>query len=170
MTVMKRGRKSPDKKIIPAADYPALLPPARRAQALRLLRSNEMLDKANRVILMKKAELRGAVMEHVERIEAAARAKDWTLVFEMAHEIRGLAATAGLAATGQIANGLCRYLDTLNLLAAAPDVTVTSLHLDAIVRSARTEDDAARYGATVADQLESLVERKLGAIKEAATS
>jgi hypothetical protein len=166
---MKRGRKSSDKKIIPAADYPALLPPARRIQALRQLRSDEMLDKANRVILMKKAELRSAVMEQIERIEAAARTQNWPLVFELAHEIRGLAATAGLAATGQIANGLCRYLDTLSLLAAAPDVAVASLHLDAIVRSARTEDDAARYGATVADQLETLVERKLGEIKEAAT-
>lgn len=166
---MKRGRKPPDKKIIPAADYPALLPPARRVQALRLLRSDEMLDKANRVILMKKAELRGVVMEHIERIEAATRSREWALVFELAHEIRGLAATAGLSATGQIANGLCRYLDTLNLHAAAPDIAVATLHLDAIVRSARTEDDAARYGATVADQLETLVERKLGEIKEAAT-
>ena len=165
---MKRGKKGSGKKIIPASDYPALLPPARRVQALRQLRSDEMLDKAHRVILKKKSELRGAVMEHVERIEVAARSNDWSLVFELAHEIRGLAATAGLAATGQIANGLCRYLDTLSLMSAAPDAAVASLHLDAIIRSARTEDDAARYGATVAHQLETLVERKLGEIKETA--
>ena len=42
--------------------------------------------------------------------------------------------------------------------------------LDAIVRSARTEDDAVRHGAIVADQLQSLVDRKLGEFKETATS
>jgi hypothetical protein len=166
---MTRSQKSPDLRIVAAADYPALLPPARRAQAMRMLRSGEILDKANKVIALKKAELRGAVLDHVERIDEAARVKDWRLVFELAHEIRGLAATAGLSATGQIANGLCRYLDTLGLFGVEPDVAVTSLHLGAIVRSAKTEDDAARYGATVADQLAALVERKLGEIKEATT-
>jgi len=167
---MKRRQKKQVETIIAVADYPQLLPAPRRAQAMRTLRSSETVAKANRVISLKKAELRGAVMEHVDLIDAAARAKDWSLVFDLAHEIRGMAATAGLTATGRIANGLCRYLDALALFGAEPDRSVATLHLDAIVRSARTEDDAVRHGAIVADQLQSLVDRKLGEFKETATS
>ena len=155
--------------VTPATEYPPLLPKARRAQAMRMLRSSETMDRANRIIALKKSQLRGAVLEHVDLIEAAARTGNWTFVFELAHEIRGMAGTAGLAATGRIANGLCRYLDALALSGAEPDRSVATLHLDAIVRSARTEDDAARHGAAVADQLSSLVDRKLREIKETAT-
>jgi chemotaxis protein histidine kinase CheA len=168
--MMKRRHKTQVEKFIPADDYPPLLPAARRAQAMRMLRSRETVERANRVISLKKTELRGAVLEYVDLIDAAARAKDWNLVFDLAHEIRGMAATAGLLATGKIANGLCRYLDALALFGAEPDRSVATLHLDAIVRSARTEDDAARHGAAVADQLQSLVDRKLAEVKEAATS
>jgi hypothetical protein len=163
---MKRKPRTARAKLIPAADYPALLPPARRLGAMRLLASDELRDKAEVVISMNQAELLGAVLEDVERLGPAARAKDWATMFQLAHEIRGLAATAGLGVTGHIANGLCRYLDTLARWGVEADVGVASLHLDAIVRSARTEDDAARHGATVVDQLASLVNRKLGEIKE----
>jgi hypothetical protein len=165
-----RRHKTQAHKTVQATDYPPLLPAARRAQAMRMLRSAETLAKANRVISLKKTELRGAVLEHVDLIDAAARATDWNLVFDLAHEIRGMAATAGLSATGRIANGLCRYLDALALFGAEPDRSVATLHLDAIVRSARTEDEAVRHGAMVADQLQSLVDRKLGEFNEAATT
>ena len=166
---MTLGLNSQGENIIPATDYPPLLPAALRARALRLLRGGDTIAKANRVISLKRGELHGAVLQRVDLIEAAARTEDWSLVYDLAHEIRGMAGTAGLAATGRIANGLCGYLDALALFGAEPDRTVATLHLDAIVRSARTEDDAARHGAAVADQLASLVDRKLGEIKETTT-
>lgn len=167
---MTLGLNSQSENIIPATDYPPLLPAALRARALRLLRGGDTIAKANRVISLKRGELHGAVLQRVDLIEAAARTADWSLVYDLAHEIRGMAATAGLVATGRIADGLCRYLDAISLFGTAPDRSVTTLHLEAIVRSARTQDEAARHGAAVADQLASLVERKLNEIKEAATS
>ncbi len=151
-------------------DYPPLLSKARSRQAMNLLRSPETLNKAKRIIALKTGELRGAVLELVARVEDAARAGDWALVYDTTHEIRGLAGTAGLNATGRIANGLCHYLDTVARLGMVPDVPVASLHLDAIARSARTEDEAAQHGDAVAQQLAALVARKLAEIKDSATA
>ena len=102
-------------------------------------------------------------------MEVAARAADWTSVYDTTHEIRGLAGTAGLIATGRIANGLCHYLDAIAELGLKPDGAIASLHLDAIVRSARTEDDTARHGDAVAQELSALVARKLAEIKDSTT-
>ena len=49
--------------------------------------------------------------DYVDELETAPG--DMTLVFEKAHEIRGFAETAGLVATGRIADGLCRYIDEM---------------------------------------------------------
>ena len=81
-------------KVVPVADYPALLPKARSKQAMVQLRSGETLAKASRIIAMKTAELRGAVLALVEDMEQSARAADWTSVYDTAHEIRGMAGTA----------------------------------------------------------------------------
>ncbi|HEX4303779.1 MAG TPA: hypothetical protein VHZ78_13365 [Rhizomicrobium sp.] len=150
-------------------EYPPLLSKARSRQAMNMLRSPETISKASRIIALKSTELRGAVLELVARVEDAARAGDWALVYETTHEIRGLAGTAGLTATGRIANGLCHYLDTVARLKLKPDVAVASLHLDAIVRSARTEGEAAQHGDAVAQELAALVVRKLAEIKVSAT-
>ncbi len=130
------------------------------------LKSSDILAKASRVIAMKTAELQGAVLTLVGEMERAGRAADWAAVYDATHEIRGMAGTAGLIATGRIANGLCRYLDSMSELGLPPDGVVTSLHLDAIGRSARTEDDTARHGDAVAEQLSALVTRKLAEIKD----
>ncbi len=155
--------------IVATGSYPRLVPKARAKQAMTQLRSDETLAKAGRIIALKSAELRGAVLELVEQTEEAARAADWITVYEAAHEIRGMAGTAGLAATGRIANGLCHYLDTIAELGLAPDVAVANLHLGAIGRSARIQDDAARHGDAVAQELSALVARKLAEIKDSAT-
>jgi Hpt domain len=153
---------------VAADDYPQLLPESRRRRALGTLRSDETLAKAGRIIALRKTELHAAVLEMVAQMEQAARARDWKSVYATAHEVRGLAGTAGLSATGRIANGLCHYLDAIALLMLEPDLAVASLHLDAIVRSVRTEDDAARHGDVVALELSALVARKLSEIGDAA--
>ena len=163
-------RKSVAKiELVPAADYPMMLSKARAKQAMAMLRSSEIEAKASRVIALKTAELRGAVIAMIEQMETAARAADWPAVYETTHEIRGLAGTCGLTATGRIANGLCHYLDAIAELGQKPDGAVTSLHLDAIVRSARTKDEVARHGEAVAQQLAALVARKLAEIKDSTT-
>jgi hypothetical protein len=159
----------PKAELIPADSYPQMLPKAKRAQAMLTLRSSETLTKAGRIIAIRAAELRGAVLELIGQMEAAAQAGDWPVVYTTAHEIRGLAGTAGLAATGRIANGFCHYLDTIALRRLKPDDAVATLHVDAIARSARTEDDAARHGDAVAQQLSRLVTRKLAEIKDSET-
>ncbi|MEI9990891.1 MAG: Hpt domain-containing protein [Rhizomicrobium sp.] len=154
---------------VATASYPRLLSEGARKQAMAKLKSGETLAKASRVIAMKTSELRGAVLALVEQLEAAMQAQDWPTAFSATHEIRGLAGTAGLTATGRIANGLCHYLDSIAQLGIEPDATVTNLHLGAVIRSARTEDEAAQHGDAVAEQLAALVARKLAEIKDPAT-
>lgn len=156
-------------EIVPAGSYPALLSPARRRQAMNILRSHATLARANRAVAMRCAELRDAVLDLVDRLRQAALIADWRNVYDVTHEIRCLAATAGLPATGRIANGLCTYLDCVARFALSPDPEIAQLHLGAILRSVRTEDDAARHGDAVAQELAALVSRKLGEIKVSAS-
>lgn len=152
--------------LVPAENYKPLLPRGRERAALTTLKSSETIAKATRVIALKRAELRGAVLALVQQMEEAAREQDWPTVFAAAHEIRGLAGTAGLSATGRIANGFCHYLDSLAELGVDPERSVVGLHLDAVVRSARTEDDTARHGDAVVQDLATLVRHKLSEIKD----
>jgi hypothetical protein len=153
-------------QFVPAAAYKPLVPRERRQAVVALLKSGETLAKAARVIAAKTAELRGAVLELVDEMERVARAGDWPAAFAAAHEIRGLAGTAGLTATGRIANGFCQYLDAVGMLHAIPELAVVTLHVDAITRSARTEDDTIRHGDAVAQHLAALVSRKIKDIKD----
>ncbi len=162
------GRSAGDPDAVAAEGCRPLLSDGARKQAMARLRSGETLARASRVIAMRTAEMRGAVLELIEALDAAMRARDWSLVFAATHEIRGLAETAGLTATGRIANGLCHYLDSLARLGMAPDTAVVGLHVDAVIRSARTEDDAVRHGDAVAEQLAALVARKLADVKDSA--
>jgi chemotaxis protein histidine kinase CheA len=153
-------------QFIPAAAYKPLVPRDRQKAAAALLKNSETLTKAARAIALKTAGLRDAVLALVDEMERVGRARDWPAAFAAAHEIRGLAGTAGLTATGRIANGFCQYLDAVALLHAAPDAAVVNLHIDAITRSARTQDDTIRHGDAVAQQLAALVSRKLTEIKD----
>ncbi len=101
-------------------------------------------------------------------MEAAARSADLVTIFEQAHEIRGLAGNAGLVATGRIANGLCKYLDAIERAEYASDRELVVLHLEAIARAARAEDEATRLGDAVANELAALVDRKLAEINDSA--
>ncbi len=74
-----------------------------------------------------------------------------------------------MTATGRVANGFCHYLDAIAPWACRRTAAVATLHMDAIARSARTEDDTARHGAQVAQELSALVARKLAEIKDSGT-
>jgi hypothetical protein len=160
--------KNSDVKIVPPEDYPPLLSRSKHLQAIAMLKNAETLAKANGAIAAKTAELRGAVLELVGGLESAMKAGDWTSVFAGTHEIRGLAGMAGLGATGRIANVYCQYVDSTLQFGLDPDETVCALHLDALIRSAHSEDDAARHGDAVAQELSALVTRKLSEIKDPA--
>jgi chemotaxis protein histidine kinase CheA len=150
-------------KIAPGA-YPTLS----SADAMRLLcalRDPATTAKAARIIEDKAGEMREAVLAYIDRVDAAARSFDAAGIFEQAHEIRGLAGNAGLAATGRIANVLCKYLDALDRIGREPEHALVALHLDAIARAAHAEDEATRLGDTVANELAALVEKKLAEIK-----
>lgn len=161
-----RNATSTAPQIMPAESYPSLLSPFQRRQAMSKLRSAETLAKASRIIAARAAELRDAVLELVTQFEDAAQAQDWAQVYATTHEIRGLAATAGLSSTGRIANVFCHYLDAIAQLERMPDTAIAQLHLVALVRSARTEDDTARHGEQVAQELSALVARKLAELKD----
>lgn len=156
--------EQPGAEIVSAENYKPLLPKDRQKAAIASLRSSATLAKAGRVIAQRTAQLR-AVLDMVAQMDAGARDGDWPAAFAAAHEIRGLAGTAGLSATGRIANGFCHYLDALQRMGAEPDPAVAGLHIGAVVRSARTEDEAARHGDAVAEELAALVRRKLAELR-----
>jgi hypothetical protein len=153
-------------KIMPGA-YPVFSRKA-ASRLLHALRDPEVVATAARVIADKAEDLRIAVLAHVDRIADAACAADPAATYEQAHEIRGLAGNAGLLATGRIANGLCKYLDALGRAGRRPDRELVALHLEAIARAARAEDEATRLGDTVANELAALVDKKLAEINDSA--
>ncbi|HSZ73630.1 MAG TPA: hypothetical protein VK779_02335, partial [Rhizomicrobium sp.] len=110
-------------EIIAPADYPQVAAPKAAAEMAAELKSPEAIEKAEEIIAEQQPDLRGGVIAHVERLEAANADGDIATLYEEAHEIRGLADTAGLRAAGRIANGLCRYLDTVTHNDIAPDTT-----------------------------------------------
>ena len=172
MTAHKSGSRFPPKRVratkIPPGVYPVFAPKD-AARLLRALHDPQIIAEAALVIVSKAEELRAAVLSHVERMMAAARLSNHGEVYEQAHEIRGLAGCAGLAATGRIANTLCRYLDALGRAGVEPEQSVVVLHLDAIARAAHAEDEATKLGDTVANELAALVDRKLAEINDSAT-
>jgi len=168
MSVRKiKAPKKPSKTILPSA-YPQMTSAAAMG-LLQALRNPQVCADAARIIADKAEDLRHAVLGHVSRMEQAARDFDLPAVFEQAHEIRGLAGNAGLAATGRIANGLCKYLDATQRAGVKPERSLVVLHLEAIARAARAEDEATRLGNTVANELAVLVDKKLAEINDSAT-
>ena len=122
--------------------------------------------RAAKAITAESGKLRDVVRGYVDALERSGG--DPELLRELAHEIRGLAETAGLAATGRIAEGLCRYLDQMDEIRIPAEASVTMLHVSAIARAARAEDEATRMSEVVAAELAALVNRKLTEAKAGA--
>lgn len=163
MATQSNMRKSgPAADIIPPHAYP---PPLRKAQArafVESLMSDAVLERTEKVLDAHKDNLRSAVLSHLGCLEEDLEGGDFRAVYEQAHEIRGLAGTAGLKYTGRIAFGLCNYLEAMTRSGGTPDAAVIELHVDAIARAARSGEDFQALGEEVTSQLSALVRRRIG--------
>jgi chemotaxis protein histidine kinase CheA len=139
--------------------YPQMLSKPRAARALHTLRTPETAAKAQAVLEAAMPAMRAAILQYVQEMERAQG--DAAKLFEAAHEIRGFAETAGMITTGRIAEVLCRYMDDLTRLGRPLDATIVTLHVSAIARAARAEDDSVRTGQAVAAELAALVAKRL---------
>ena len=133
------------------------------AKLSRVLRSVEAMERGTQVIQDAGQNLRNGVRDYVRELEAAIG--DHEITSEKAHDIRGFAETAGLRATGRIADGLCRYFEAMDKLNVEPDAAVIALHISAIVRAAYAEDEASRMSEVVVKELAALVSYKLAETK-----
>lgn len=155
---MKKTAQNDAHLIAPDA-YPQMIGKQGAAHALRTLRSAQTAVKAQAAMEAAIPPMRAAILQYVNEMEDAAG--DLPMVFEKVHEIRGFAETAGLATTGRIAELLYRYRDDMERMGKPLDMTIVALHLSAIARAARAEDDDARMGEVVAGELAALVARRL---------
>jgi hypothetical protein len=146
-------------RIIAPDGYPQPVSRSDAARISRALRSADMLERGARAIAQAGDALRLGVEDYVRALEQAAG--DPARAFDKAHEIRGFAETAGLRATGRIADGLCRYIEETSKRGVAPDPAVVALHVSAIVRAANAKDEAGRMSDVVARELAALAAHKL---------
>jgi hypothetical protein len=149
-------------EMIAANAYPAVMPKGEAAQFIANLKNEETGKRAEQTIAASRNVMRDAVEGYVRALDAASRTHDANAMFAQAHEIRGLAETAGLGVAGRMANGLCLYFDALD--GKAPDGDTVRLHVEAIQRVVSGEGDGA-IANVVAEELTSLVIRKLGESK-----
>jgi len=147
--------------ITPPSDYPALLDETAAAEFLRAIGSAEVTQRAARAVDVRRGELGAAVKSYVTALSGAAQRGDCKKVFALAHEIRGIAGTAGLEAAGRIADGLCRYIDAAQRFDATIETSILAIHIDAIASAATANSDSAALGNRVASELGELVSRKL---------
>jgi hypothetical protein len=150
-------------QVIPPDAYPQMVSRKNAAKLSRALRSIEAASRGAKVIQAAGQNLRDGVRDYVRELEEAIG--DHQITSDKAHEIRGFAETAGLLATGRIADGLCRYFEAMGKLGAEPDTAVIVLHISAIVRAAYAEDEASRMSDVVAKELAALVSYKLAETK-----
>ena len=150
-------------QLIPPDAYPQMVSKSEARKLVRALRSPEALAAGQRVVQEAGQRLRDGVRDYVRDLEAAIG--DHVTTFDKAHKIRGFAETAGLTATGRIADGLCRYFEEMEKLDAAPDLAVIALHVSAIARAAHAEDEAGRMSDVVVRELAALVHHKLAEIR-----
>ena len=146
-------------QVIPPDAYPQMVTKAQAAGITRVLRSNVTAVTASRVIEESGDSLREAVRGYVAELEEAGL--NFELLSEKAHEIRGFAETAGMMATGRIADGLCRYFDDAHQAGVRPDNAVVALHVSAIGRTARDTNALSQMNDVVARELALLAGRKL---------
>lgn len=139
--------------------YPQLMSSRAAAQAMKVLRSAQTEVKAQVAMEAAIPPMRAAILEYVDELEHAAG--DMLMVFDKVHEIRGFAETAGLITTGRIADILCRYMDDMYRIKKPLDTMIVTLHVSAIARAARAEDDDLKMGEVVAGELAALVAQRL---------
>jgi len=149
-------------ELIASDAYPAVMPKADAALFIANLKSEETARLSEEVITASRDTMREALNGYIDALQGASKALDISALFAQAHEIRGLAETAGFGVAGRMANGLCLYIDALD---GAPfDRATIGLHVEAIGRVVSGED-AGAIANVVAEELTALVIRKLGEAK-----
>lgn len=139
--------------------YPQMLSKPNAIRALQTLQSNQVQTKANYALQSYTPMLQDVIRDYVEAIEEAGT--DTGLIFAAVHEIRGFAENAGMITTGCIANSLSRYMDEMDRLGKPVDPVIVALHVAAIGRAARADQNDDKTGDTVAAELNTLVARRL---------
>ncbi|MFO1248503.1 MAG: hypothetical protein U1E93_09860 [Alphaproteobacteria bacterium] len=139
--------------------YPQMMSKQAAAEAMKVLRSAKTAVKAQVAIDAHVPPMRAAILQYVDELEAVSG--DLRAVFDKVHEIRGFAETAGLVTTGRIADILCRYMDDMYRINKPMDTMIVKLHVSAIARAARAEDDVVKMGEVVAAELAALVAKRL---------
>ena len=149
----------PQGQMIAPDAYPQMMTGKDVAQAMATLRSAQTRAKAQSAMQAAVPPMRVAILQYVDQLEEAGQ--DLPRIFDLMHEIRGFAETAGLVTTGRIADILCRYMDDMLRLGKAMDAHLVSLHVAAITRAARAEKDDEAMGQVVVTELAALVTRRL---------
>jgi hypothetical protein len=152
-------KTAPEAQFIPPDAYPQMMSKQDAGNAMKVLRSDQTAAKAQVAFEAAVPSMRAAILQYVEALEKAGG--DMPRMFEIVHEIRGFAATAGLATTGRIADILCRYMDDMVRINKPMDTMLVNLHVSAIARAARAEDDDVKMGQVVAAELAALVARRM---------
>ena len=96
---------------------------------------------------------------------SSALSQGWMAIASGVHDlvvvIGVLQIKAGLMTTGRIADILCRYMDDMYRIKKPIDTVIVNLHVAAIARAARAEDDDVKLGEVVARQLAALVAHRI---------
>jgi hypothetical protein len=139
--------------------YPQMVSKRDGLRCVQALQSDRVALKARTAMASYTPMLRDAIMEYVEALEE--HGADLERVFAVAHEIRNFAENAGMATAGRVAENLCRYMDEMERVKKPVDPAIVSLHVAAIARAARAEEDDAKMGDLVTAELNALVKRRL---------
>lgn len=156
---------NPKAEFLQPGAYPVM--PSEAARNLKkALKSAGASMGAARALAECASGMREAVLKELPRLEAAG--SDETAIYAAAHEIRGLAGNAGLAASAKSAALLCLYLDAVMRTGQAADSLLVKLCISTIGRSARAIDEESRLGLHVVKELAVLVSRKMAEIADPA--
>jgi hypothetical protein len=139
--------------------YPQMVSKRAGLRCVQALQSDRVALKARTAMASYTPMLRDAIMEYVEALEEPGA--DLERVFAVAHEIRNFAENAGMATAGRVAENLCRYMDEMERVKKPVDPAIVTLHVAAIARAARAEEDDAKMGDLVTAELNALVKRRL---------
>jgi hypothetical protein len=148
-----------DAELIEPDDYPQMVSKRDGLRCMQVLQSDRVALKAKTAMASYAPMLRDAIIEYVEALEEAGT--DLTQIFAIAHEIRNFAANAGMGTAGRVAENLCRYMDEMERVTKPVDPAIVALHVAAIARAARAEEDDAKMGDVVSGELNALVKRRL---------
>ena len=140
---MTRQTTDTGAELIEPEDYPQMVSKRDGLRCMQTLQSDRVALKAKTAMVSYAPMLRDAIMEYVEALEEAG--SDLTQIFAIAHEIRNFAANAGMGTAGRVAENLCRYMDEMERVNKPVDPAIVTLHVAAIARAARAEEDDAKW-------------------------